>query len=185
MTPAERRPRLGMGLFILSEALFFLMLVLGWVWFHDRSGPEASRVLHPGTTAVFSALLFASSGTILGAASRARDEKATGLRVRLALTIALGLTFLVGQGFEYAALLGQGVNVAGGLFGTTFFTLTGFHGLHVLIGLLTLGTLLGLSLAGRLRGRHAGAVEAASMYWHFVDGVWVVIFSVVYLWGAL
>jgi len=156
MTPAERRPRLGMILFILSEALFFLMLVLGWVWFHDRSGPEASRVLHPGTTAVFSVFLFASSGTILGASNRVRDGKKTGLRLRLGLTIVLGLTFLVGQGFEYADLLGRGVDVAGGLFGTTFFTLTGFHGLHVLVGLLTLSILLGLSLADRLRGRHAG-----------------------------
>ena len=79
---------------------------------------------------------------------------------------------------------GEGVTPASGLFGTTFFTLTGFHGLHVLGGLITLAILLGLAQAGvfALQRPHSTALEATSLYWHFVDVVWIAVFTIVYLW---
>jgi heme/copper-type cytochrome/quinol oxidase subunit 3 len=105
--------------------------------------------------------------------------------VGLLTTFALGAVFLVGQGLEYAALLRSDVTISRDLFGTTFFTLTGFHGLHVFIGLLMISLLTGITLRGRRGQPRPGAVEAVSIYWHFVDAVWVVIFSVVYLWAFL
>jgi heme/copper-type cytochrome/quinol oxidase subunit 3 len=113
-----------------------------------------------------------------------RDHRGR-LAAWLGVTIALGAVFLVGQGTEYAALLHEDVTISRNLFGTTFFTLTGFHGLHVLIGLVLLFVLQGLTRFGGEHQPRAGAMEAASIYWHFVDGVWVVIFAIVYLWAFL
>jgi heme/copper-type cytochrome/quinol oxidase subunit 3 len=98
----------------------------------------------------------------------------------LAATMVLGAIFLVGQGSEYARLLGEGIGPGSALFGTTFFTLTGLHGLHVLGGLVALAALL---TASRRSARAVGPVawEAVGLYWHFVDAVWVVVFSVVYI----
>src|SRR2546430_17307561 len=95
-------------------------------------------------------------------------------------TIALGMIFLLGQGSEYARLLANGIGPERALFGTTFFTLTGLHGLHVLAGLAALAALLAAKLR-RPGALSAVAFEAVGLYWHFVDAVWVVVFSVVYL----
>src|SRR5256885_16959191 len=92
----------------------------------------------------------------------------------------LGAIYLVGQGSEYARLLGEGIGPGSALFGTTFFTLTGLHGLHVLAGLVALGALFAAK-ASRAGALHPVAWEAVVLYWHFVDAVWVVVFSVVYL----
>ena len=102
----------------------------------------------------------------------------------LLATVGLGAVFLCGQGREYAQLLREHVTISRNLFGTTFFTLTGFHGLHVLIGLVALAILLGLALAGGFKDPRAPGVGAVGLYWHFVDAVWIVIFAVVYP-GAL
>jgi heme/copper-type cytochrome/quinol oxidase subunit 3 len=98
----------------------------------------------------------------------------------LAATIALGATFLIGQLTEYVKLYNEGVNIhMSGLFGTTFFTLTGFHGFHVFVGLLAL---TGLLILGKdWRPGHETPVKSIGYYWHFVDGIWVFIFSIVYL----
>jgi heme/copper-type cytochrome/quinol oxidase subunit 3 len=101
-------------------------------------------------------------------------------RLWLAVTALLGAAFLAGQGLEYARLLGAGLRPGSELFGTTFFTLTGLHALHVLVGLVLLATLLAAAAARPRRVGHA-AWEGIAMYWHFVDAVWVVVFSVVYL----
>ena len=97
------------------------------------------------------------------------------------VTILLGAIFLFGQGMEWSALIKKNVTISSGLFGTTFFTLTGFHGFHVFVGLIMLSVLLGLALAGDFRNQQSSAVETVSLYWHFVDAVWIVIFSIVYL----
>ena len=102
----------------------------------------------------------------------------------LSITIALGVLFMFGQAREYYDLLTGGVSVSRNLFATTFFTLTGFHGLHVMIGLVALCITLGLARAGKLHEHTMDGFGAVEWYWHFVDVVWVVVFSVVYLWGA-
>jgi heme/copper-type cytochrome/quinol oxidase subunit 3 len=181
------KTRLGMILFILSEGVFFLLLILAYVTYHREqgSGPTAADTLDTAKTAVFTLFLLASSITMAMAAGAYRRNRRGRLAASLAATIVLGGVFLVGQGMEYAALIREDVTISRNLFGTTFFTLTGFHGLHVLVGLVMLATLLGLSRFGGGRYPRGGAMEAVSVYWHFVDGVWVVIFGIVYMWALL
>jgi heme/copper-type cytochrome/quinol oxidase subunit 3 len=164
---------LGMVLFIASEAVFFLSVVAAFVANRDAGLADARQHLELGRTAIFSVALFASSGTMALAAGR-RDVR------WLAATFALGTIFLVGQGTEYARLLQSGIGPSSALFGSTFFTLTGLHGLHVLVGLIALGALAAIS-SRRQAAVGSIAWEAVSFYWHFVDAVWVVVFSVVYV----
>jgi heme/copper-type cytochrome/quinol oxidase subunit 3 len=89
--------------------------------------------------------------------------------------------FIVGQGSEYVGLFERGIGVSTNLFATTFFTLTGFHGLHVTVGLFALMIALGLMLAGDFRRRSSSLLRSVGLYWHFVDVVWLVVFSIVYL----
>ncbi len=103
----------------------------------------------------------------------------------LAATIGLGAIFLAGQGWEWYNLITQHITIGYSLFGTSFFTLTGFHGIHVTVGLILLGIVLILALLGDYHGPHSRAVTAISTYWHFVDVVWVFIFTIVYLWKYL
>lgn len=179
--------RLAMMLFIASEAVFFTLLVFAYVTYHATrgNGPTPASVLDPVKTGVFSMFLFSSSATMHRAASSLRRRnRGAGFRW-LALTLVLGTVFLAGQGSEYLHLARENVTVSRDLFGTTFFTLTGFHGLHVLVGLGLIALVLGLTRAGEHDHPWDGAVGAVSLYWHFVDAVWLVIFAVVYLWGVL
>lgn len=167
------RNLVGIALFIGSESLFFLAVVIAFVVFREQGIATAKAQLDIGRTALFSLLLFASSGTMgLAAARRSR--------IWLGLTALLGAAFLVGQGLEYARLLGAGLRPGSEMFGTTFFTLTGLHAVHVLVGLVLLATLFAASSARTSRLGQT-AWEGIAMYWHFVDAVWVVVFSVVYL----
>ena len=167
------RNLVGIALFIGSESLFFLSVVIAFVVFREQGLATAKAQLDIGRTALFSVLLFASSGT-MGLATARRSRRWLGL------TVLLGAAFLVGQGLEYARLLGTGLRPGSEIFGTAFFTLTGLHAVHVLVGLVLLATLLAASSA---RPRRVGqtAWEGIAMYWHFVDAVWVVVFSVVYV----
>jgi len=184
-----RKAKLAVSLFILSEANFFLLLIIAYVFYHSYPGPgpTAATALNPLRTGLFSILLFASSATMLMAAGsyRARAHRAT--LAWLLLTVVLGGLFLSGQALEYVGLYEHGVAVNRNLFATTFFTLTGFHGLHVFIGLVAIAIVAGLAASHRLVGseREADAFEAVGIYWHFVDAVWVVIFAIVYLWAIL
>jgi heme/copper-type cytochrome/quinol oxidase subunit 3 len=172
--PLARDPNLvGVALFIASESIFFLAVVIAYVVFREQGLVTARAHLDVGRTAIFSVLLFASSGT-MGVAAARRS------RPWLALTALLGAAFLGGQALEYGRLLGAGLRPGSELFGTTFFTLTGLHAVHVLVGLALLATLLAAS-AARPRGVGHAAWEGIAMYWHFVDAVWGVVFSVVYL----
>jgi heme/copper-type cytochrome/quinol oxidase subunit 3 len=176
--------KVAMGLYLVSELVFFLMLGIAYVFYRDEPGLHAAaRPLDARITGVYTVALLSSSGTWLMAERSARYGRRIAMRWWMGATLVLGGTFLVGQAREYTHLFSQGVTIAqGGLFGTTFFTLTGFHGLHVLFGLVTLGILGGLACGRRPAWPPAQALETAGWYWHFVDGVWVVIYSVVYLW---
>ncbi len=180
--------KLGMLLFLGGEVIFFGLLILAYVYYRgqwDATGGPTAAVLDVPLTALFTVLLLSSSLTIsLSERSLARGDRRM-MRVWLFATIALGAAFLVGQGFEWAGLFAEGITIRSGLFGTTFFTLTGFHGLHVLLGLVALGILFGLALAGWFRGPHSSALETTALYWHFVDLVWIVVFSVIYLWALV
>lgn len=175
--------KLGVILFVLSESMFFLMLIIAYVVYQGApaSHGAGAGLLDVTRTGVFSLFLFSSSFTVHRAGLAARRGSRTGLHAWLAGTLALGAAFLAGQGWEYLGLFRAGQSLGRDLFGSTFFTLTGFHGFHVLVGLIVLGTILGLSLVGSLGPRRGQALETAAVYWHFVDAVWVVIFSIVYL----
>ena len=163
---------LGMVLFIASESVFFFSVVAAYVANREAGLADARQHLELGRTAIFSVALFASSGTMALAAGR-RDVR------WLAATFALGAIFLVGQGTEYARLLQSGIGPSSALFGSTFFTLTGC----------TAFTCSSVSLRSPRWPPRApppcrggpDRVGAVSLYWHFVDAVWVVVFSVVYL----
>lgn len=177
------KTRLAMLLFVASEAVFFILLIVAYVVYHatSPSAADASRYLEIPRTAIFTACLIMSSFTMHQAGVDFRTDRRRPALAWLLATMALGTVFLTGQGAEYASLITEDVIISRDLFGTTFFTLTGFHGLHVFIGLIMLGTLFGLEVK-RGVARSAPAVESVSIYWHFVDTVWIVIFPVVYLW---
>lgn len=133
-------------------------------------------------TGIFSIALFASSFT-LWLAEKAH-AKQSGLAIFwMLVTIALGTIFIAGQAMEYAGLIRENLTISRDMFGSTFFTLTGFHGFHVIVGLI----LLSIALFIMTRGKNQHEITevgltCVSMYWHFVDVVWIAVFSVVYLW---
>ncbi len=161
----ERAP-LGMLLFLLNEAVLFFLLIAAYVYFHNAAA-TAARTLNLGPASAFTACLAASSFTMWRGA-------ATGARGPVTVTFGLGVIFLLGQGAEYWRLFHRNITIANTQFGTTFFTLTGIHGLHVLVGLVLL---LLVSSGGALRP----ALQSVAFYWYFVDAVWIAIFVVVYL----
>jgi len=175
--------RLSMLLFVASETVFFTLLIVAYVIYHatSPSGADAARYLDIPKTAVFTVCLIGSSFTMWLATIHFKTGNRRPALAWLLATMILGAVFLTGQGFEYATLIKQDMTISRNLFGTTFFTLTGFHGLHVLIGLIMLATLFGLELKQRIP-TPSNAVEGVSIYWHFVDVVWMIIFPVVYLW---
>src|SRR5579884_69925 len=176
-------PVLGVIAFITSEVIFFGALIVTFVEYRTRSasgpGPNSVDVLR---TFLFSIALWASSGTIYLGDRQLRRGNYRAFRLWLLATIALGAIFLAGQITEYRIMYHDHIKIGSNLFTSAFYTLTGFHGLHVAIGLVALSVIAVLAFAGDIRGHRRSAAEAVSIYWHFVDAVWVVIFSLVYLW---
>jgi heme/copper-type cytochrome/quinol oxidase subunit 3 len=175
--------RVGMVALIMTESAFFLMLVLAYLFYNSRpmNGPAPAAVLHPWTALFHTFCLMASSLTLWLAERKLRASNGLAFRWLLTLTILLGAVFLFGQSREYLQIYNAGIMVNSNLFATTFFTLTGFHGLHVLAGVVALGILMALALAGDFKQGRIEAAASIGLYWHFVDVVWLVVFSVVYL----
>jgi cytochrome c oxidase subunit I len=173
----------SMVVFLVSEGFFFLMLIFAFVYYNYTPvpGPTAATTLNAHKTLVFTICLLASSFTVWRSEVAFRNKKRSAMVGWLVVTILLGLVFIIGQATEYLGLFHRGVNVQTNLFATTFFTLTGFHGLHVCVGLLALLIVLVLMLLDDFRTFRPRALETIGLYWHFVDGVWVVVFSLVYL----
>jgi heme/copper-type cytochrome/quinol oxidase subunit 3 len=175
--------KVAMWIFLASECLLFGALISTYVLYRGRSlvGPYPSDVFDIPYTSVSSFVLLASSLTMVLALSAIQRGDQGKLRVWLLATAMLGMTFIGGQVYEFTSFVREGLTLKTNLFGTTFFVLTGFHGVHVTIGILMLLSLVGLSLAGRLPQDRAMTVELVGLYWHFVDIVWIIIFTVVYL----
>jgi heme/copper-type cytochrome/quinol oxidase subunit 3 len=180
---APDKNRAGMICFLVSEACFFLMLILAWLFYnsHTMTGPTPASTLDARKTGLFTLCLLTSSLTIWLAERKARAGRHTAFRWLLGLTILLGGVFIFGQGREYFRIYQKGILINDNLFTTTFFTLTGFHGLHVCVGLVALLIVMGLALAGDFKEGRIDALKSIGLYWHFVDLVWVVVFSVIYL----
>ncbi len=178
------RGMVGMFCLILGESAIFTIFVIAYVYYIGRSisGPTPRQVLD---VPVFNTVCLLSSSFTIWLAERALKSGA--MRVFAAwwtLTALLGAIFLVGTGLEWRTLIyHDGLTVSTNLFGTTFYSLVGLHASHVIVGLLMLSTVLVFAFTGKLKPEHASRVEVLSLYWHFVDAVWVVVFTVVYIVG--
>jgi cytochrome c oxidase subunit 3 len=179
-------PILGMILFITSEVMFFSGLFAAY--FATRAAnqpwPPAAfkHILDPlGPIMLATILLITSSFTCQFAVWSIRKGDRKGYIRNISITFVLGIIFLIMQVYDYSLLFGEGMTLGSGPFGTTYFTLTGFHGAHVFGGVLMLGVVLYRGMAGQFSAKHHDAVEAVSLYWHFVDVVWILLFSILYL----
>lgn len=173
-------PVLGMVLFITSEVMFFgaLFAAYGSIRARSPEWPPSGVEIDLAIPIALTAILLTSSVFCHRASAAARRGDPAGARRALFVTIGLGMLFLAGQAFEYSGLdfaLGDSA------FATLFYSLTGFHGLHVFIGLVILSAAVVKLQGPGLQSGAAGTVEAASFYWHFVDGIWLLLFTVVYL----
>jgi cytochrome c oxidase subunit 3 len=172
----------GMLLFIASEVMFFGGLFA--TYFNARAtvpgtwGPPEGAHLDIALAGALTAILVASSFTMQFGVWAVRRGDVGKLRMWTGITLVLGVLFLMGQLYDYSVL---GFGIADGVFGTTFYTLTGFHGAHEFGGVVGLTIILARSLRGQFSARNHVAVEAVSMYWHFVDVVWIGVFSTIYL----
>jgi cytochrome c oxidase subunit 1/cytochrome c oxidase subunit I+III len=181
-TFAPEKNRASILAFIISETGFFGVLILAFLYYNATPQPgPGPRDLNLLKTGIFSLCLFASSFAIWRAETSLDRGNQRAMKAWLATTVLLGGIFLAGQGLEYWGLFQSGVMVNSNLFATTFFTLTGFHGLHVGVGLIALLIVLCLALAGDFKEGHSPALKAVGLYWHFVDIVWVLVLTVVYL----
>ena len=179
-------PILGMILFITSEVMFFSGLFAAYFATRAANPPwppaAFSQILDPlGPIMLATILLIASSFTCQFAVWSIRKGDRKGFIRNISVTFVLGIIFLGMQVYDYSLLFSEGLTLGSGPFGTTYFTLTGFHGAHVFGGVLMLGVILYRGMAGQFSSKHHDAVEAVSLYWHFVDVVWILLFSILYL----
>ena len=176
--------KVGMLLLILAESSFFAIFVVAYLFYVGKSlnGPFPADVLK--LPILGSICLLSSSVTIMVAIRALRAGQTGRFNLWWLVTILLGLEFLIGTGVEwYGLIVRHGLWIDTNLFGTTFYSLVGFHALHVTVGLLMLTLVLIFGLTGSLKPEHAERTEILSWYWHFVDTVWIVVFTVVYVVG--
>lgn len=170
----------GVLLFIASEAMFFVGLFAAY--FQSRADhpvwPPPSVHLDLPLAAVLTVVLVTSSGTMQLALRAIRRGDRRGMQRAMLVTIALGVLFLCGQAYDYLTL---GLPVDSGTYAAAFYSLTGFHGAHVLGGVIAMGAMLGRAAGGQFTAEHHAAVEGVSAYWHFVDIIWLLVFSTVFL----
>src|ERR1700732_3250177 len=178
------RGRVAMLSLIAAEAAIFTIFVVAYVFYLGKSltGPMPKDVL--SVPIVYTICLLSSSLTIHFAAKSLRRGDVLTFAVSWLATITLGAAFLYGTGTEwYRLIYKEGFTISTNLFGTTYYSLVGLHGFHVVVGLLSLSIVMVFTLLGSVRAEHAERIDVLSLYWHFVDVVWVVVFTVVYVIG--
>lgn len=175
--------KLGIWILIGSEVVFFSALIVTYIVLRGRSvtGPLPQQVLDIPLTAANTFVLICSSLTMVSALAAIRVGLHRRMQFLLVATLVLGLTFLIGQAYEFTSLAKHGLSLSVNLFGASFFTLTGFHGAHVLAGVIWIGFVLARSFRGGITQEKHSSVELVGLYWHFVDLVWIIIFTIVYL----
>jgi cytochrome c oxidase subunit 3 len=174
----------GMACLIVAESAIFIIFVVAYIYYIGKSlsGPTPAQVLELPILGTI--CLLSSSVTVHFAVSALRKNNIRGCTLWLAGTVLLGAVFLMGTAREWYHLIHDlGLTIRTNLFGTTFYSLVGLHATHVVIGLIMLSITLALAVSGSVREKHAERLEVLSLYWHFVDGVWVVVFLVVYVLG--
>ena len=183
-TTLPYRGFVGMACLIVAEAAIFLIFVVAYIYYEGRSlsGPTPAQVLE---TPIFGTIcLLSSSITIHYCVAALHKGKMRMFTLQLAATVVLGLIFLGTTASEWHHLIvDEGLTIQTNLFGTTYYSLVGLHASHVVAGLIMLGLVLIFALLGWVKQEHTQKVETLSLYWHFVDAVWVVVFTVVYVLG--
>ena len=175
---------IGMTCLIVAESAIFTIFVVAYLYYlgKDPTGPTPRQVLE--LPILNSICLLASSATITFALRSLRRNHARRFGFWWLVTIALGAYFLIGTGREWHHLIyDKGLTIQTNLFGTTFYSLVGLHASHVVVGLLALSIVMAFAVAGSVKREHAERVHVLALYWHFVDVVWVVVFTVVYIIG--
>ena len=178
------RGKVGMACLIAAEAAIFTIFVVAYLFYAGKSltGPTPREVLE--TPIFYTICLLSSSLTIHFASKLLERGRRGGFLVLWFLTIILGCLFLYGTGQEWHRLIYDlGLTISTNVFGTTYYSLVGLHAFHVTAGLILLTIVLFFGLADRVGPEQSARVEVLSLYWHFVDGVWVVVFTVVYVLG--
>jgi cytochrome c oxidase subunit III len=178
------RGKVAMACLIIAESAIFTIFVVAYLFYVDKSltGPTPREVLE--TPIFFTICLLSSSLTIHFAGKSLEREKRSAFLTLWLLTILLGGLFLIGTGQEWYRLIYEhGLTISTNLFGTTYYSLVGLHAFHVAAGLVMLCIVLIFGLAGRVGPDQSRRINVLSLYWHFVDAVWVVVFTVVYVLG--
>jgi cytochrome c oxidase subunit III len=174
----------GMTCLIIAESAIFTIFVVAYLFYlgKDRSGPTPQQVLE--LPILNSICLLSSSATITFAVRSLRKGDTKRFSYWWLATIALGAYFLLGTGLEWRHLIhDKGLTLQTNLFGTTFYSLVGLHASHVVVGLLALLLVMAFAITGSIKQEHAERAHVLSLYWHFVDVVWVIVFTVVYIIG--
>jgi heme/copper-type cytochrome/quinol oxidase subunit 3 len=176
--------KLGMWVFLGSECLLFGGLISAFLLYkhnNDAGGPIPHDLYDIELTSISSFVLLMSSLTMVLAVSAIQRGDQVRMRLWLITTAVLGTVFISGQVFEFQKFVKEGMGFTTNAASSAFFTLTGFHGVHVTLGIVMLLSTVTLSLRGRIPQSRAESVEIVGLYWHFVDVVWVLIFTIVYL----
>jgi heme/copper-type cytochrome/quinol oxidase subunit 3 len=189
--PVDRAPgagvyneKLGMWVFLASEVMFFTGLIGSYIILrvaHPEAWAPPGQVLNIPVTAVNTFLLICSSVTMVKAFASAQDGDLRALRWWLLATALIGATFVSVQVYEYIHLVEKGFVPSEGLYGSTFYTMTGFHGFHVTIGVICMTFVTIKAFLGKYTATDHRGVEVIGLYWHFVDLVWIILFTIVYL----
>jgi cytochrome c oxidase subunit 3 len=178
------RGHVAMFALIVAESAIFVIFVVAYLFYLGKSltGPTPKEVLE--APIFYSICLLSSSITIHLAVKALRAGNVGSFRAWWFGTIALGAAFLYGTAHEWHRLIYKdGLTITTNLFGTTYYSLVGLHGFHVIVGLICLSTVMAFALLGDVQQEHTYRVDVLSLYWHFVDVVWIVVFSVVYIIG--
>ncbi len=176
--------KLGRWVFLVSEVMFFTALIGSYIilrWGTDAAWPEPRSVLAIPITALNTFILICSSVSMVKAYAAATRDDQRGLKQWLLLTVLGGATFVSVQAYEYHHLIEKGFLPSSGLFGATFYTMTGFHGFHVTCGVISMIWVTIRAFRGKYAGGNYHGVETIGLYWHFVDLVWIILFTIVYL----
>ncbi len=175
---------MGMTCLIIAESAIFTIFVVAYLFYlgKDLGGPTPQQVLE---WPILNTICLLSSSVTITFAVRALGSGDTNrFKVLWLLTIALGAYFLIGTGLEWRHLIhDKGLTIQTNLFGTTFYSLVGLHASHVIVGLLALLIVMAFAITGSVKQEHAGRAHVLALYWHFVDTVWIVVFTVVYIIG--
>jgi len=175
--------KVGMWVFLCSEIMFFTGLIGAYIVLRFASPvwPHPGSTLNIWLTALNTFILICSSVTMVKALASVRDGDIRKLKLFLSMTLLFGTIFLSIQAYEYRHLLHAGFNPHASLFGSVFYTTTGFHGFHVFCGVVCMAFVTGKAFLGKYTPAHHQGVETIGLYWHFVDLVWIILFTIIYL----